>query len=198
MEVGDNRIIGHWRDFVHQARLCFASLPCSLCIASVACFTSPNGMKCVPMGKHNVYIDKTSVTQEQANGCTSRKGCKSAKGTWQRAAEICSYLGKRLPTVDEFKAAGITDVVWSRNRDSRTFKKRTCADGVKECPYSSRHLLSNGTIQHDSKRIAQLPYCASDNHILATAPAYVIDEAISHYKSGIDIFSLGVEFDNLN
>jgi hypothetical protein len=144
-----------------------------LAIDHSPCFTPPNGMQCQPMGKRNIYIDKAPITQEQAKGCTSRKGCKSSKGTWQRSTELCSYLGKRLPTVDEFKAAGITDVVWSRNRDSRSFKKRSCADGVKECPYSSKHLLSNGTIQHDSKKIAELPYCASDNHILSNTAPYV-------------------------
>jgi hypothetical protein len=141
------------------------------------CLTSPSGMKCIE-GRNGIdtfYID-TSVVKS----CASGKKCRSTKGSWDYAREVCVSHGKRLPSIYEMELSPVSELVWTSTwQGKREPPYGHCSD-QDFCYGVVNKLLSNGHPHHKSKSLVpNMPiYCASDYPHLVGEQPYMIASSI--------------------
>lgn len=141
------------------------------------CFTPAEGMTCLQIDNTPVYMDTQATSESILQQCRDNKQCTSKAFTWTWAAELCQFQGKRLPRIEEFKAANIQDQYWSWTRDRNSLPKdKRCADGIPYCNKGNVFLLSDGSSKQIEQKVNTLPYCASDNHILSDKEPYFFSD----------------------
>lgn len=148
-----------------------------LAISHAPCFTSPDGMRCVEgEGEQpTFYVDEKTVGSEALNACRSERLCRGTRGSWTEAAQLCTYLGKRLPSHVEIEAAELGDTaLWTRDWDEEAFEKgKRCGDSF-PCWYGTKKLLYDGRSVNVSRAYKGGVYCVSDRHILNSDTPFMI------------------------
>lgn len=109
------------------------------------CDRTPPGMRCVPGGPLDgvelslFYIDLQPVRAAEYAACSAAGACtrKPARKTsspddpavldWQRAREVCAWLGKRLPSEWEWQRAGL-ELPAGRTEWTATAAASSCGD----------------------------------------------------------------------
>lgn len=131
------------------------------------------GMRCV-RGRGPVdtfWIDE--VPTEDAAACTRRGACRSVPGTWRAARELCSYLGKRLPTSWEADRAGlgaVSPAMWTATWEGPGEPPRGRCDGSPYCPTATDKRLTDGTSRPWMLPLKSPVTCVTDRPWLTAWP----------------------------
>ncbi|MCB9688200.1 MAG: hypothetical protein H6738_17445 [Alphaproteobacteria bacterium] len=141
------------------------------------CLTPPGpGMRCVS-GNAEVdtfYIDE--APDADASACAAASVCRSPAGSWEAARELCSFRGKRLPTIFEARRAEIEGPpTWTGTWAGEGAPPLGTCDGAPTCASSKEKLLTDGTPAPTWQALKKAPaLCvAGDPWLTAWPPAVV-------------------------
>jgi hypothetical protein len=174
IEVADDVTVGAWVSSLGPA----LGKRIELAIDHAPCGEAPMaGMRCVPgEGKVPTYwIDEAGTVDSAA--CRAAGACTSPGYTWSSARELCSYLGKRLPTRWEFERAGLalTSPAWTATWAGPGEPPLGLCDDHPTCAKSTRKLLSDGTEKAPTTPNKAPVVCATERWRTAWPPLQVTD-----------------------
>ena len=159
------RTIAHYAP--RRVELSLTPAPCLVHDASMRCI---EGTDTLP----TFYIDRTPAIDD--GSCKRHGVCRGHPGQFRHAATLCAYLGKRLPTLFEARAAvlPLKEATWTQTVDAPGEPPLGACGGLYPCAKRHARKLSDGTSLHVNKRIESPLYCASDFPVGTTYPPFMV------------------------